>query len=471
MKKITFFFATAFLLTAICLLPTFSFAQYTRLHEFSGVADAQYPTGDLFSDGNFLYGMSYHGGINGMGAIFKVKLDGTGIVKLLDFAGASNGGRPFGSLTSDGTFLYGMTGIGGINSMGVIFKIKTDGSAYTKLLDFSGTANGGNPNGSLIYDGTFLYGMTYGGGANGTGLVFKIKTDGSGFTKLLDFTGLNGSNPYGSLNTDGTFLYGMTFKGGAYGKGLIFKIKPDGTGYSKVHDFSGIYGAGQGSLISDGDFLYGMGGGIYGWGNIFKVKKDGSAYASLFDFDDINGGSPQGSLIYVCPFLYGMTMRGNANYGVAFKIKTDGAEFTNLINFTQTGKEPYGSFISVGTELYGMTCYGGSFDDGTIFKYELTPSNDTLCNPLVPALSVCEDFFIPNLITPNGDGNNDRFEIVSCGKHWKVEIFNTWGSKIFEKGNYKDEWDGSGLTEGIYYYQISDQQSKKQYTGWVHLLR
>ncbi len=92
---------------------------------------------------------------------------------LLDFTGTANGKNPYGSLISDGTFLYGMTYAGGVNNLGTIFKIKPDGTGYLKLLDFSGTANGSNPYGSLFYDGTFLYGMTYAGGANSDGTIFK----------------------------------------------------------------------------------------------------------------------------------------------------------------------------------------------------------------------------------------------------------------------------------------------------------
>ena len=57
------------------------------------------------------------------------------------------------------------------------------------------------------------------------------------FTKLLDFAGQSspyGSNPYGSLISDGTFLYGMTLNGGIDDSGVVFKIKPDGTGYLAV---------------------------------------------------------------------------------------------------------------------------------------------------------------------------------------------------------------------------------------------
>ena len=49
-----------------------------------------------------------------------------------------------------------------------------DGTGYVKLLDFTGAANGSHPNGSLISDGTFFYGMTSDGGSPDAGTVFKF---------------------------------------------------------------------------------------------------------------------------------------------------------------------------------------------------------------------------------------------------------------------------------------------------------
>ena len=46
-----------------------------------------------------------------------------------------------------------------------------------------------SPYGDLVTDSTWFYGMTSEGGAFNLGTIFKIKTDGSGFTKLLDFDG------------------------------------------------------------------------------------------------------------------------------------------------------------------------------------------------------------------------------------------------------------------------------------------
>lgn len=308
--------------------------------------------------------------------------------KLLDFVGASNGSRPAGSLISDGTFLYGMGWQGGTNNKGVIFKIKTDGTGYSKLLDFAGT-NGSYPYGELISDGTFLYGMA-GGGTSTKGVIFKIKPDGTGYSKLLDFTGAaNGSYPDGSLIFDGTYLYGMTEQGGTgtcsgmYGCGVIFKIKPDGTGYSKLLDFTGAANGRQpyGSLISDGTYLYGMTnkGGINDSGTVFKIMPDGTGYSKLLDFTGAaNGSFPYNSLIYDGTDLYGMTYKGGVNnYGVVFKIKPDGTGYSKLLDFAgiTNGGNPMGSFFFDGTFLYGTTLVGGTDSLGTIFKIKADGSD------------------------------------------------------------------------------------------------
>lgn len=185
-------------------------AQYTKLLDFNDT-NGRYPFGSLYYDGIYLYGMTEYGGIKDTGTIFKIKPDGSGYVKLLDFTGSVNGSRPHGSLISDGAFLYGTTMNGGINNLGTIFKIKPDGSGYAKLLDFANVTNGSNPNGSLIFDGSFLYGVTGYGGIKDSGTIYKIKPDGSNYLKIFDFAGdTNGTVPDGSLFYDGTFLYGIT---------------------------------------------------------------------------------------------------------------------------------------------------------------------------------------------------------------------------------------------------------------------
>jgi uncharacterized repeat protein (TIGR03803 family) len=348
-------------------------AQYSKLIDFAGVTNGSSPQIDqnLIFDGTFLYGMTEKGGPTDKGIIFKIKPDGTGYLKIHDFGSiAADGFYPYGSLIFDGTFLYGMSFDGGAYGYGTIFKIKPDGAGYSKLLDFAYT-DGGHSYGSLISDGTFLYGMTW-CGSFGEGIIFKIKPDGNGYYKLMDFTGApEGSSPYGSLIYDGAFLYGMTTHGGTSGFGIIFKIKSDGTGYSKLLDFDGATNGKYpyGSLVSDGVFLYGMTeiGGTNNKGTIFKIKPDGTGYSKLLDFaGTANGQNPKGSLICDGTLLYGIT-------SVAiFKIKTDGSGYSNLFGIVgnnQNGILPYGSLLSYDNFLYGMTYAGGVNNLGVVFKY------------------------------------------------------------------------------------------------------
>ena len=375
--KTKFLLAVCIFTLCSLLSAPYSFGQYTKLLDFAGATNGKNSEGDLISDGTFLYGMTSIGGTNNLGTIFKIKPDGTGYVKLLDFAGATNGSTPLSSLFSDGTFLYGMTNLGGTNGIGCIFKIKPDGTGYLKLLDFNNT-NGANPYGSFISDGTFLYGTTKGGGTNGLGTVFKIKPDGTGFVTLLNFSGnANGSNPRGTLLSDGTFLYGMTELGGTNIIGVIFKIKPDGTGYLKLLNFSGVangrYPAG--SFISDGTFLYGMStqGGTNNIGCIFKIMPNGTGFSKLYDFAIApDGSTPYGTLKSDGTFLYGMTYSGGAgSKGTIFKIKPNGTGYATLLSFSGTanGSNPYGSFYFSGGYLYGMNFNGGANNDGTVFKF------------------------------------------------------------------------------------------------------
>lgn len=145
--------------------------------------------------------------------------------KLLEF-NITNGSVPKGSLITDGTFLYGMTYGGGLNYDGVIFKIKPDGTEFTTLFNFEAVQTGQNPAASLFSDGTYFYGMTEGGGSNNYttwGTFFKIMPDGTGFEKLFTFSGANGKYPRSTPVSDGTYLYATTSSGGANNYGTILK--------------------------------------------------------------------------------------------------------------------------------------------------------------------------------------------------------------------------------------------------------
>jgi uncharacterized repeat protein (TIGR03803 family) len=112
--------------------------------------------------------------------------------------------------------------MGGANGDGNVFRINTDGSGYTDLFDFNGT-NGYYPEGGLTVSGSTLYGTTYGNPIS-NGNILSINTDGSGYRDLFDFNFTDGALPVGSLTLSGSTLYGTTAEGGTYGEGTVFAL-------------------------------------------------------------------------------------------------------------------------------------------------------------------------------------------------------------------------------------------------------
>ncbi|MFD2201320.1 gliding motility-associated C-terminal domain-containing protein [Shivajiella indica] len=85
-------------------------------------------------------------------------------------------------------------------------------------------------------------------------------------------------------------------------------------------------------------------------------------------------------------------------------------------------------------------------------------------------------FFFPNVMTPNGNGSNDVFEIVGINKFIKndIVIFNRYGDHVFETENYANDWDASGHVAGTYYYIFrgEDREGRNQeFKGWIQVIK
>ncbi len=66
---------------------------------------------------------------------------------------------------------------------------------------------------------------------------------------------------------------------------------------------------------------------------------------------------------------------------------------------------------------------------------------------------------IPNLFTPNGDGDNEVFEIpgIELYPNASLQIFNRWGNLVYNRDRYQNQWTGANnrgeeLPAGTYYY-------------------
>lgn len=312
--------------------------------------------------------------------------------------GVSDGNNPGNRLVADAVGnLYGVTANGGVNGTGVVFKLVPNGKGgYTEsiLHIFTTTdtpPDGINPDSTLLLDAatSTLYGTTQGGGANGSGTIFSIKTDGTGYTQIYSFSGAPGTpgttgyQPRGAIALDSAgYLYGTTYNGGSTGDdGVIYKVKTDGTGFQVLHAFSGNPDGAQpqsGVILDPAtNTLYGTtnSGGQFGSGIVYKIQTDGTGYdGSLYQLGSgqADGYSPYGALLLDNGVLYGTcTAGGSAGYGTVFSLGTDGTGFTVLHNFNATptdGNDPSAGVILVNGALYGTTSFGGEYGKGTVFK-------------------------------------------------------------------------------------------------------
>ena len=363
----------------------------TTLHSFTGTPDASYPNGLIAGKNGVFYGTSLFGGAftafpcsasypPGCGTVFELQPPampgGPWTETILDsFSGTSGDAlNPASNLTlgSDGT-LYGAAK-GGATGWGSVFALAppaTPGSAWTKTILYSfqwmrpfndGTAPAGP---LLIGQHGELYGIATAGGimfdSIGLGVVFALIPPASAGgrwteTVLHTFTGgADGRSPYGGLiyGPHGV-VYGTTQGGGPSDYGTVFSLTPP---------------ASPGGSWTE-NILYSFAGPASG-----------------------DGSGPRGTLVAGADgVLYGTTVEGgnvSCNCGIAFSLtppvspEGDWTE-TVLHRFSSGGdgaNPSAGLVLGAHGVLYGVTEFGGSQKQGTVFS--LTP-------PISPATSWTE---------------------------------------------------------------------------------
>lgn len=83
-----------------------------------------------------------------------------------------------------------------------------------------------------------------------------------------------------------------------------------------------------------------------------------------------------------------------------------------------------------------------------------------------------EEVVVPNVFTPNSDGDNESFEILGLEGYpgSDLKVFSRWGNVVYESNNYKNNWRASDVADGTYFY-ILDLNRGETLTGTVNILR
>lgn len=92
----------------------------------------------------------------------------------------------------------------------------------------------------------------------------------------------------------------------------------------------------------------------------------------------------------------------------------------------------------------------------------------------------CCEAALPDAFTPNGDGKNDYFHVITRGHHQIISfrVVNRWGQTVFQTVNETDKWDGTfhGVPQDMdtYYYYLKyrcDNGTTFEKKGSVTLIR
>jgi uncharacterized repeat protein (TIGR03803 family) len=248
------------------------------------------------------------------------------------------------------------------------------------------------PGGSVAFDSSGnMYGETATGGdrcaaaPQGCGTVYKIDPTGHE-TTLVTFIGSNGAAGLGNITVSGTTIVGPAYEGkpvGSVSPGLIFSVKTSGSGYRVLHSFSGSDGLFPEDTIrvAPGGVEYGVtyyGGTAFsqnslGYGVLYQVKSDGT-FSVLHSFTNgADGGSPTRIVLSSSGTIYGATgtgacpAGGSPACGVIYSYVPSTGAFTVLYSFPASST---GSINSPGSNaiggigpngaLFGSTVEGGT---------------------------------------------------------------------------------------------------------------
>jgi len=106
-------------------------------------------------------------------------------------------------------------------------------------------------------------------------------------------------------------------------------------------------------------------------------------------------------------------------------------------------------------------------DDQSILLSIISPEGCTEQQNIQLRVDKSKNLYIPNVFSPNGDGENDKWNLFSDDTVEQinfVQIFDRWGNLVFRKNNFQTNnvtigWDGTFkgkiLNPGVFVYQIS----------------
>lgn len=175
----------------------------------------------------------------------------------------------------------------------------------------------------------------------------------------------------------------------------------------------------------------------YAWSNSSSGDSISQLSAGTYSvvITDQNGCSE------TCSVAVNTTATANANAGVDFTMETG-----------QTGALSgsggvYYSWTPAG-DVDCNTCAATTISPTVTTTFVLTVTDSAGCmdyDSIVVFVEIpCDDIFVPNAFSPNGDGQNDFLYVRgTCIESFTFSVYNRWGEKVFQTSDQSVGWDGN----------------------------
>ncbi len=108
-----------------------------------------------------------------------------------------------------------------------------------------------------------------------------------------------------------------------------------------------------------------------------------------------------------------------------------------------------------------------------IINLRITTCADTVNTSISVVISDC-NVEVPNVITPNGDGYNDKFYIkgLDLFPGSSLTIIDRNGKLIYQSMNYKNNWQAASVPSGSYFYSLKiNNKDKTEKQGTLNVLK
>ncbi len=300
------------------------------------------------------------------GSIYSVNVDGDDFQIHADFSSDEGMQSALSELTIFNNELWGVTGNGGQNNDGVIFKIDLEGN-YTKLFDFDQNESGKYPNSILVRYNDRIWGTTQRGGSNDMGTIFSISLTGDDFQVEFHLSEDQGHFPWGPILENGS-LWALCSRGGTNDAGTLIKINES---IEVVYDFQTEHSGPQLIPVFQDESVYGVLP-FSGAGEIFKLNSNGTNFEIVhtFSFENQEGQIPLG----ISKFgnsLVGTTVAGGSNGGgTLYSLDTSNEQLTYLHDFDFESSAPISPPIDYDGKYWGITT-----NQGVIYSIDYNGEN------------------------------------------------------------------------------------------------